>query len=101
MKRGHGFEIEVRMDNLRRGDWGEIQNKAHRVRSMHSRSSFDQARVNRGRLVMKAGGLQRTNSLFWFMACHMTAKVHIISRRRAASSFARSVREFILFLRMI
>ena len=27
---------------------------------------------------MKAGGLQRTNSLFWFMACHMTAKVHII-----------------------
>ena len=45
---------------------------------------------------MKAGGLQRTNSLFWFMACHMTAKVHIISRRRAASSFARSLREFIL-----
>ena len=36
---GHGFEIAVRMDNLRGGDWGEIQNKAHRVRSMHSRSS--------------------------------------------------------------
>ena len=39
MKGGHGFEIAVRMDNLRGGDWGEIQNKAHRVRSMHSRSS--------------------------------------------------------------
>ena len=39
VKGGHGFEIAVRMDNLRRGDWGEIQNKAHRVRSMHSRSS--------------------------------------------------------------
>ena len=44
MKGGHGFEI-ARMDNLRGcdnlrgGDWGEIQNKAHRVRSMHSRSS--------------------------------------------------------------
>ena len=36
---GHGFEIAVRMDNLRSGDWGEIQNKAHRVRSKHSRSS--------------------------------------------------------------
>ena len=58
-------------------------------------------RVNRGRLVMKAGELQRTSSLFWFMACHMTAKVHIISRWRAESSFARSLREFILFLRMI
>ena len=40
VKGGHGFEIAVRMDNLRGGDWGEIQNKAHRVRSMHSRSSF-------------------------------------------------------------
>ena len=43
VKGGHGFEIAVRitvrMDNLRGGDWGEIQNKAHRVRSMHSRSS--------------------------------------------------------------
>ena len=35
---------------------------------------------------MKAGGLQRTNSLFWFMACHVIAKVHRISRWRAASS---------------
>ena len=40
MKGGHGFEIAVTMDNLRGGDWGEIQNKAHRVRSMHSRSSL-------------------------------------------------------------
>ena len=39
VKGGHGFEIAVGMDNLRGGDWGEIQNKAHRVRSMHSRSS--------------------------------------------------------------
>ena len=28
VKGGHGFEITVRMDNLRSGDWGEIQNKA-------------------------------------------------------------------------
>ena len=35
VKGGHGFEIAVRMDNLRGGDWGEIQNNAHRVRSMH------------------------------------------------------------------
>ena len=40
VKGGHGFEIAVRMDNLRGGDWGEIQNRAHRVRSMHSRSSL-------------------------------------------------------------
>ena len=39
VKGGHGFEIAVRMDNLRGGDWGEIQNKAQRVGSMHSRSS--------------------------------------------------------------
>ena len=39
VKGGHGFEIAVRLDNLLGGDWGEIQNKAHRVRSMHSRSS--------------------------------------------------------------
>ena len=39
VKGGHGFEIAVRMDNLLGGDWGEIQNKAHRVRSKHSRSS--------------------------------------------------------------
>ena len=37
---GHGFETAVlRMGNLRGGDWGEIQTEAHRVRSMHSRSS--------------------------------------------------------------
>ena len=40
VKSGHGFEIAVRMDNLRGEDWGEIQNNAHRVRSMHSRSSL-------------------------------------------------------------
>ena len=39
VKGGHGFKIAVKMDKLR-GDWGEIQNKAHRVRSMHSRSSL-------------------------------------------------------------
>ena len=40
VKGGHGFEIAVRMENLRGGDWGEEQNKAHRVRSM----TRDQAR---------------------------------------------------------
>ena len=40
MKGEHGFEIAFRMDNLRGGDWGEIQNKVHRVRSMHLRSSL-------------------------------------------------------------
>ena len=35
VKGGHGFEIAVRMDNLRVGDWGEIQNNAHCFRSMH------------------------------------------------------------------
>ena len=38
VKDGQGFEIAIRMDNLRGGDWGEIQKNAHRVRSMHSRS---------------------------------------------------------------
>ena len=38
VKGGHGFEIAVKMDILRGGDWGEKQNNAHRVRSMHSRS---------------------------------------------------------------
>ena len=28
------------MDNLRGGDWGEKQNNARRVRSMHSKSSL-------------------------------------------------------------
>ena len=40
VKDGHGLEIAVRMDKLRGGDWGEIQNSAHRFRSMHSRSSL-------------------------------------------------------------
>ena len=40
VKGGRGFEILVRMDNLRGGDCGEIQKNAHRVRSMHSRSSL-------------------------------------------------------------
>ena len=40
VKGGHGFEIEVSMDNLRGGDWSEKQNNAYRVRSMHSRSSL-------------------------------------------------------------
>ena len=40
VKGGHGFEIAGRMDNLRGGDWGEIQNNAHRVRTMHSRSTL-------------------------------------------------------------
>ena len=40
VKGGHGFEIAVRMDNLRGGGWGEIQNNAHRVWSIHSRSSL-------------------------------------------------------------
>ena len=39
VKGGLGFEIAVRIKNLRGGDWDEIQNRAHRVRSMHSRSS--------------------------------------------------------------
>ena len=40
VKGGRGFEIAIRMDNLRGGDWGELQNNIHRVRSMHSRSSL-------------------------------------------------------------
>ena len=40
VKGGHGFEIAVRIGNLRGGDWDKIQNRAHRVRSMHSRSSL-------------------------------------------------------------
>ena len=40
VKGGHGFEIAVGRDNLRGGDWGEKQNNAHRVRSMHSKSSL-------------------------------------------------------------
>ena len=40
MQGGHGFEIAVRIENLRGGDWDEMQNKAHCVRSMHPRSSL-------------------------------------------------------------
>ena len=40
VKGEHGFEIAARMDNLRGEDWGEIQNSAHRVRSIHSRSNL-------------------------------------------------------------
>ena len=40
LKDEHGFEIAVRMDNLRSGDGGAIQNKVHRVRSIHSRSTL-------------------------------------------------------------
>ena len=40
VKGGHGFEIAVRMDSMRGGDWGEIQNNVHHVRGMHSRSSL-------------------------------------------------------------
>ena len=40
VKGGHGFEIEVSMDNLRGGDWGKKQNNAYRVRSMHSRTTL-------------------------------------------------------------
>ena len=39
VKGGHGFDLAVRMDNLRGEDWGETH-KAHRVQSMHSRSSL-------------------------------------------------------------
>ena len=57
--------------------------------------------VNGGRLVMKAGGLQRTNSLFWFMARHVTAQVHKISRWQAVSSFTFKFARVYSFLRMI
>ena len=40
MKGGHGFEIAVRIENLHGGNWDKIQNSAHRVWSMHSRSSL-------------------------------------------------------------
>ena len=40
VKGGHGFEIAVRMDNWRGGDWGDKQKNAHRVGSKHSRSSL-------------------------------------------------------------
>ena len=40
MKGGHGFEIAVRIEKLHGGNWDEIQNSAHCVRSVHSRSSL-------------------------------------------------------------
>ena len=40
VKGGQGFDIAVGMENLRGGDWDQTQNGAHRVRSMHSRSSL-------------------------------------------------------------
>ena len=35
-----GFEIAVGMENLRSGNWDKTQNKDHRVRSTHPRSSL-------------------------------------------------------------
>ena len=40
VKGGQGLDIAVGMENLRGGDWDETQNGAHRVRSVHSRSSL-------------------------------------------------------------
>ena len=40
VKGGHGFQIAVRMENLRGGDWGETQNGAHCVRRLLSISSL-------------------------------------------------------------
>ena len=40
LKAGQGFDIAVGIENLRGEDWDEPQNGAHRVRSMHSRSSL-------------------------------------------------------------
>ena len=40
VKGGHSFQIAVRIENLRGGDWDETQNGAHRVRSLLSISSL-------------------------------------------------------------
>ena len=40
VKDGRGFEIAVRMESLRSGNWDKIQNKDHRVRSTHPRLSL-------------------------------------------------------------
>ena len=40
VKGGHGFQIAVRMKNLRGGDWDETQNGAHYVRRLLSISSL-------------------------------------------------------------
>ena len=37
---GHGFGDHNEEENWRGGDWDETQNGAHRVRSVHSRSSL-------------------------------------------------------------
>ena len=37
---GHGFGDHNEVENWRGGDWDETQNGAHRVRSVHSRSSL-------------------------------------------------------------
>ena len=35
VKGGHGFEIPLRMDNLRGGDWDEIQKKKKEKKKTH------------------------------------------------------------------
>ena len=40
VKGGHSFQIAVRIENLRGGDWDETQNGAHRVRRLLSISSL-------------------------------------------------------------
>ena len=40
VKGGHGFQIAVRMENLRGGDWDETQNGANCVRRLLSISSL-------------------------------------------------------------
>ena len=37
---GHGFGDHNEVENWRGADWDETQNGAHRVRSVHSRSSL-------------------------------------------------------------
>ena len=40
VKSGRGFGDHNEVENWRGGDWDETQNGAHRVRSVHSRSSL-------------------------------------------------------------
>ena len=40
VKGGHGFDIVVRLENLRGRDWDEIQNSIHRFRSIRLRLSL-------------------------------------------------------------
>ena len=63
------------MDNLLGGNWGEIQNNAHRVRSMHSRSSLfsvvfmcvispaEKFKLEKSTLKTKEGGKSRFSEL--------------------------------------